>query len=122
MFEKNKTKIEITDEAIIFIDNLVADLNMLDHVISQESFYLVAISNEGYTLVKESYKDYLKQKDTIETIHNKIDTLEYSKELYSLVGNKDCVDYVAINAASNILGKSFKEIYKNHINRLKETL
>lgn len=121
MEEILKTRIEITDEGVIYIDNLTADYGSFDETLEKYAVYVVISSKEGYEKMKKGYIDYLTKHKAVKDIHSKIDYLDY---LYKAVQAQaeDIIAYSfkTIKAAARILGMSELEIYKHNVELLKK--
>lgn len=120
MEERPRTRIEISDEGVIFIDFLTADYAALDEVIMNDSVYVIVSSKEGYDKMLKGYKDYLYHNHSVKDNHSKIDYINYLYDLQveqarEAIGSSLKV----IRAASRILGISEKELYKQNVEQLK---
>lgn len=121
MEEVIKSRIEITDEGVIYIDWLLADYAAFDEAILKYSVYIVVQSKQGYEKVLARYKDYLYHHTTIKELHRRIDYLEYLFKVQAELAEKAIAsNFRVIKAAARILGKSENELYQNNIERLKK--
>lgn len=119
MQELPKTRIEITDEGVIYIDWLTADYASFDEAILKCSVYVVFQSKQGYEKLMAGYKDYLYQHTTIKELHRRIDYLEYLYKVRKELAEKEIASsFRVIKAAARILGKSESELYQHNIERL----
>ena len=120
MEEILKVKILITDEGIIFIDDLTADYKALNYAIDHYSIEISFESKNGYDSLYEGYKEYLNNNASVSEIHRKLDFIkfayEYQRQLAKLaIGSTLKV----IESASRILGISMTDTYNNIKERLK---
>lgn len=120
MEEILKVKILITDEGIIFIDDLTADYKALNYAIDHYSIEISFESKNGYDILYEGYKEYLNNNASVSEIHRKLDFIkfayEYQRQLAKLaIGSTLKV----IESASRILGISMTDTYNNIKERLK---
>ena len=75
-----KVNINISDEGVVYIDSLTADMAALDETIENNSIMMNCSSQNGYRMMFENYRAYLcKSGATITEIHKKLD---FVKSLY----------------------------------------
>lgn len=115
-----KVNISISDEGVVFIDNITADMAALDETIENNSILMNCQSENGFNIMYENYKAYLIDSGaTVSVIHKKLDFVKF---LYQNQQNlaKEAVGSVlkVIESASRILGISMAETYKNIVERL----
>lgn len=115
-----EVKISVSDEGIIFIDNITADMQALDESIENNSILMHYDSKNGYDIMFENYKAYLIDSGaTVAEIHKKLDFVTF---LYQNQQNleKEAVGTVlrVIESASKILGTSMAETYHKIVERL----
>lgn len=115
-----KVNISISDEGVVFIDNITADMAALDETIENNSILMNCHSENGFNIMYENYKAYLIDSGaTVSVIHKKLDFVKF---LYQNQQNlaKEAVGSVlkVIESASRILGISMAETYKNIVERL----
>ena len=115
-----KVNINITDEGVVYIDGLTADMAALDESIENNSILMHYDSKNGYETMFENYKAYLIDSGaTVAEIHKKLDFVNF---LYVNQSNlkKEALGSVlkVIEAASRILGISMAETYHNIVERL----
>ena len=115
-----KVNINISDEGVVYIDGLTADMAALDETIENNSVLMNSCSENGYNIMFENYRAYLcKSGATIAEIHKKLDFVNF---LYVNQSNlkKEALGSVlkVIEAASRILGVSMAETYHNIVERL----
>lgn len=115
-----KVNITISDEGIVFIDGITADMAALDETIENNSVLMNCCSKNGYDIMYENYKTYLNDsKTTVAEIHKKLDFVSY---LYQNQCNltKEALGSVlkVIEASSKILGISMAETYHKIVERL----
>lgn len=115
-----KVKISISDEGVVFIDNITADMAALDETIENNSILMYCCSEDGYNNMFENYRAYLcKSGATVAEIHKKLDFVKF---LYENQQNlqKEAVGSVLriIESASKIQGVSMAETYHNIVERL----
>lgn len=116
-----KVEIKISDEGVIFIDDITADMAALDETIENNSVLMYCCSKNGYDIMYENYKAYLIDSGaTVAEIHKKLDFVNF---LYQNQQNlaKEAVGSVLkiIESASKILGFSMAKTYHNIVERLK---
>lgn len=115
-----KVNISISDEGVVFIDNITADMAALDETIENNSVLMNSYSENGYNIMFENYRAYLcKSGATIAEIHKKLDFVNF---LFENQQNllKEAVGSVLgiIESASRIQGISMAETYHNIVERL----
>lgn len=121
MEEVIKTRIEITNEGVIYIDWLTADYACFDEAILKDSVYMVVQSKRGYEIFLAGYKDYLYHHTTIKELHRRIDYIQYLFKVQTELAEKTIASsFRVIKAAAKILGKSESELYISNIEQLKK--
>lgn len=115
-----KVDILISEEGIIFIDNITADVEALDECINNNSVLMYCQSREGYEIMFARYTAYLiKSGANIELIHKKLDFISF---LFQNQQNltKEAVGSALkiIESASRLLGLSMSDTYKLIVERL----
>ena len=115
-----KVNINISDEGVVYIDSLTADMAALDETIENNSVLMNCCSKNGYDIMYENYKAYLNEsRATVAEIHKKLDFVNY---LYQNQCNlaKEALGSVlkVIEASSKILGISMAEAYHKIVERL----
>lgn len=115
-----EVKISVSDEGVVYIDNITADMQALDESIENNSILMHYDSKNGYETMFENYKAYLIDSGaTIAEIHKKLDFVTF---LYQNQQNlaKEAVGTVlkVIESASRIFGTSMAEIYHKIVKRL----
>lgn len=115
-----KVNITISDEGVVYVDGITADMEALDETIENNSILINCCSKNGYDVMFENYKTYLNDSGaTVAEIHKKLDFVNY---LYQNQCNlaKEALGSVlrVIESASRILGISMKEIYQKIVERL----
>lgn len=115
-----EVKISVSDEGVVFIDNVTADMQALDESIENNSILMHFESKNGYDIMYENYKTYLIDSGTtVASIHKKLDFVTF---LYQNQQNlaKEAVGSVLriIESASRILGTSMAETYHKIVERL----
>lgn len=115
-----KVNISISDEGVVFVDNITADMEALNESIENNSVLMNCQSENGFNIMYENYKTYLIDSGaTIAEIHKKLDFVTF---LYQNQQNlaKEAVGTVlkVIESASRILGKSMAETYHIIVERL----
>lgn len=119
MEEVLKTEIQITDEGVIYIDNLLADYKSFDDSIMQYSVNVIFYSKQGYEHFVAGYKNYLSKINSVKEIHRKIDFIEYLYKMKAKFAEDAISSSLAvIKYASRVLGISETEIYKHNIEQL----
>lgn len=115
-----KVKISVSDEGIVFIDNITADMQALNESIENNSILMHYDSKNGYEMMFENYKAYLIDSGAaVVEIHKKLDFVTF---LYQNQQNleKEAAGTVLkiIESASRILGISMAETYHKIVERL----
>ena len=115
-----KVNINISDEGVVYIDSLAADMEALDETIENNSVLMNCYSKNGYDIMYQNYKEYLcKSRATVAEIHKKLDFVNF---LFLNQQNlaKEALGSVlrVIESASRILGVSMKETYQKIVERL----
>lgn len=115
-----KVNILISEEGIIFIDNITADVEALDECINNNSVLMYCESEEGYVNMYNRYKAYLINGDTdVKVIHKKLDFINF---LYQNQKNltREAIGSVLkiIESASRLIGLSMADTYKLIVERL----
>lgn len=115
-----KVKISISDEGVVYIDDITADMGALDETIENNSILMNCCSENGYNIMFENYKAYLcKSGATVAEIHKKLDFVNF---LYENQQNllKEAVSSAlrVIESASRIQSISMAETYHNIVERL----
>lgn len=115
-----KVNINISDEGVVYIDGITADMAALDETIENNSILMNCYSKNGYNILYENYKAYLNESGaTVAEIHKKLDFVNY---LYQNQCNlaKEALGSVlkVIEATSKILGISMAETYHKIVERL----
>lgn len=115
-----KVDILISEEGIIFIDNITSDVEALDECINNNSVLMYCQSKEGYENMFARYKAYLiKSGANVKLIHKKLDFINFLYENQRSL-TKEAVGCVLkiIESASRLIGLSMSETYKLIVERL----
>lgn len=115
-----KVDILISEEGIIFIDNITSDIEALDECINNNSVHMYCESKEGYDNMFARYKAYLiKSCANVKLIHKKLDFIKFLYENQRSL-TKEAVESVLkiIESASRLIGLSMSETYKLIVERL----
>lgn len=115
-----KVDILISEEGIIFIDNITADVEALDDCINNNSILMYCQSRAGYEIMFARYAAYLiKSGANVGLIHKKLDFISF---LYQNQQNltKEAVGSALkiIESASRLIGLSISDTYKLIVERL----
>ena len=115
-----KVNITISDEGVVFIDDITADMEALDESINNNSVLMYCESENGYKSMYENYKAYLIDSGaSVKEIHLKLDFIKF---LYQNQQNlaKEAVGSVLriIKSASRLIGLSMAGTYKLIVERL----
>lgn len=115
-----KVDILISEEGIIFIDNITSDIEALDECINNNSVLMYCESKEGFDNMYNRYKAYLiKSGANVKVIHKKLDFINF---LYQNQKNltREAISSVlkVIESASRLIGLSMSETYKLIVERL----
>lgn len=115
-----KVNISISDEGVVYIDSLTADMAALDETIGNNSILMNCSSENGYNVMFQNYRAYLcKSGATVAEIHKKLDFVNYLYENQSQLKKEALGSALkVIEAASRILGVSMAETYHNIVERL----
>lgn len=116
-----KVNISISDEGVVYIDSLIADMAALDETIENNSILMNCFSENGYNVMFQNYKAFLcKSGATVAEIHKKLDFVNYLYEnQWQLKKEALGSALKVIESASRILGISMAETYHNIVERLK---
>lgn len=115
-----KVNINISDEGVVYIDGLTADMAALDETIENNSILMYCCSENGYSIMFENYRAFLcKSGATVAEIHKKLDFVKFLFEnqqnlLKEAVGSALRI----IESVPKILGISRTEAYHRIIERL----
>ena len=115
-----KVNINISDEGVVYIDGLTADMAALDETIENNSVLMYCCSENGYSIMFENYRAFLcKSGATVAEIHKKLDFVKFLFEnqqnlLKEAVGSALKI----IESVPRILGISRTEAYHRIIERL----
>lgn len=115
-----KVEIKISDEGVIFINDITADMAALDETIENNSVLMYCCSKNGYDIMFENYRDYLiKSGKSIAEIHKKLDFVDFLYQNQRKLA-KEALGSVLriIESASRILGISMAKTYHNIVERL----
>lgn len=115
-----KVNILISEEGIIFIDNLTADVEALDECINNNSVLMYCESEEGYVNMYNRYKAYLINGDTdVKVIHKKLDFINFLYQNQKSL-TREAIGSVLkiIESASRLIGLSMADTYKLIVKRL----
>lgn len=115
-----KVDINISDEGVVYIDSLTADMGALDYTIEHNSVLMNCCSKNGYDIMFQNYKAYLCESGaTVAEIHKKLDFVNFLYENQCQLA-KEAVGTVlnVIESASRILGTSMAETYHKIVERL----
>lgn len=78
MHENNKTVVEVSDEGIIFVDDLTADYEFLFNLIINKSCHLDIASMRAYLSLTMGMQDWMKENKTIEE-YNEVSDFIYNE-------------------------------------------
>lgn len=115
-----KVNINISDEGVVYIDGLTADMAALDETIENNSVLMYCCSENGYNIMFENYRAFLcKSGATVAEIHKKLDFVKFLFEnrqnlLKEAVGSSLKI----IESVHRILGISRTEAYHRIVERL----
>lgn len=115
-----KVNIKISDEGIVFIDDITADMEALDECINNNSVMMYCQTENGFKNMYDTYKAYLINSGTnVKVIHKKLDFINF---LYQNQQNltKEAIGSVLkiIESASRLIGISMADTYKLIVKRL----
>ena len=115
-----KVNITISDEGVVYVDGITADMEALDETIENNSVLMNCCSKNGFDIMYENYKAYLNDSGaTVAEIHKKLDFVKFLFENQQKL-LKEAVGSVlkVIKASSKILGISMAETYHKIVERL----
>ena len=115
-----EVNITISDEGVVYIDGITADMEALDETIENNSVLMYCCSENGYYIMFENYRAFLcKSGATVAEIHKKLDFVKFLFENQQKL-LKEAVGSVlkVIEASSKILGISMSETYHKIVERL----
>lgn len=115
-----KVDILISEEGIIFIDNITSDVEALDECINNNSVLMYCESKEGFDNMYNRYKAYLiKSGANVKVIHKKLDFINFLYQNQKSL-TREAVGSVLkiIETASRLIGISMTETYKLIVKRL----
>ena len=115
-----RVNINITDEGVVYIDGLTADMAALDETIENNSVLMNCCSENGYNIMFENYRAYLcKSGATVAEIHKKLDFVKFLFEnQQNLIKEAVGSAFRIIESVPRILGISRTEAYHRIIERL----
>lgn len=115
-----KVDIKISDEGIVFIDDITADMEALDESINNNSVMMYCQSEDGYRNMYDTYKAYLINSGTNDKIiHKKLDFINFLYQNQQIL-TREAIGSVLkiIESASRLIGLSMSETYKLIVERL----
>lgn len=115
-----KVNITISDEGVVYVDGITADMEALDETIENNSVLMNCYSKNGYDVMYENYKAYLNDSEaTVAEIHKKLDFVTFLFQNQQYLA-KEAVGTVlnVIESASRILDISMAETYHKIVERL----
>lgn len=115
-----KVNITISDEGVVYVDGITADMAALDETIENNSVLMNCCSKNGYDVMYENYKAYLYDSGaTVAEIHKKLDFANYLYQNQCKLA-KEAIGSVlkVIETSSKILGISMTETYHKIVERL----
>lgn len=115
-----RVNINISDEGVVFIDGLTADMAALDETIENNSVLMYCSSENGYNIMFENYRAFLcKSGATVAEIHKKLDFVKFLfKNQQNLLKEAVGSAFRIIESVPRILGISRTEAYHRIIERL----
>ena len=115
-----RVNINITDEGVVYIDGLTADMAALDETIENNSVLMNCCSENGYNIMFENYRAFLcKSGATVAEIHKKLDFVKFLFEnQQNLIKEAVGSAFRIIESVPRILGISRTEAYHRIIERL----
>ena len=115
-----RVNINITDEGMVYIDGLTADMAALDETIENNSVLMNCCSENGYNIMFENYRAFLcKSGATVAEIHKKLDFVKFLFEnQQNLIKEAVGSAFRIIESVPRILGISRTEAYHRIIERL----
>ena len=115
-----KVNIKISDEGIVFIDDITADIEALDESINNNSVMMCCQSKEGFRNMYDTYKAYLINSGAnVKMMHKKLDFINFLFQNQENL-SKEAVGSVLkiIESASRLIGLSMADTYKLIVERL----
>lgn len=115
-----RVNINISDEGVVYIDGLTADMAALDETIENNSVLMYCYSENGYNIMFENYRAFLcKSGATVAEIHKKLDFVKFLFEnQQNLIKEAVGSAFRIIESVPRILGISRTEAYHRIIERL----
>lgn len=115
-----KVNILISEEGIIFIDNLTADVEALDECINNNSVMMYCQTEDGFRNMYDTYKAYLINSGTNDKIiHKKLDFINFLYQNQKSL-TREAIGSILkiIESASRLIGLSMADTYKLIVERL----
>lgn len=115
-----KVDIKISDEGIVFIDDITADMEALDESINNNSVMMYCQTEDGYRKMYDTYKAYLiNSGENVKIIHKKLDFINFLYQNQQRL-TREAIGSVLkiIESASRLIGLSMSETYKLIVERL----
>lgn len=115
-----KVDIKISDEGIVFIDDITADMEALDESINNNSVMMYCQTEDGYRKMYDTYRTYLiNSGENVKIIHKKLDFINFLYQNQQRL-TREAIGSVLkiIESASRLIGLSMSETYKLIVERL----
>ena len=115
-----KVNITISDEGVVFIDDITADMEALDESINNNSVLMYCQSEDGFNNMYENYKAYLIESGaSVKEIHLKLDFIKFLYQNQQNLAKEEVGSVLRIiKSASRLIGLSMAETYKLIVERL----
>lgn len=115
-----KVNIKISDEGIVFIDDITADMEALDESINNNSILMYCQTEAGFRNMYDTYKAYLINSGVhVKMIHKKLDFINFLYQNQQSLAREAIGSVLKIiESASRLIGLSMSDTYKLIVNRL----
>lgn len=115
-----KVNIKISDEGIVFIDDITADMEALDESINNNSILMYCQTEAGFRNMYDTYKAYLINSGVnVKMIHKKLDFINFLYQNQQSLAREAIGSVLKIiESASRLIGLSMSDTYKLIVDRL----
>lgn len=115
-----KVNIKISDEGIVFIDDITADMEALDESINNNSILMYCQTEAGFRNMYDTYKAYLINGGVnVKMIHKKLDFINFLYQNQQSLAREAIGSVLKIiESASRLIGLSMSDTYKLIVDRL----
>lgn len=115
-----KVNIKISDEGIVFIDDITADMEALDESINNNSILMYCQTEAGFRNMYDTYKAYLINGGVnVKMINKKLDFINFLYQNQQSLAREAIGSVLKIiESASRLIGLSMSDTYKLIVDRL----